>query len=109
MQFTRGDTQPLKFQRLDAEWHPITAVPDEMYFTVKTNYADKDFVLQKTLDDMTFGDDDCWHFVIEPSDTQELPVCTYVYDIEVTTGSNVFTISKGTLELLDEATWVENK
>ena len=108
MQFTRGDTQRLKFQRLDADGHPITAVPDEMYFTVKTNYADKDYVFQKSLDDMTF-EGGYWHFVIEPSDTQELPVCTYVYDIEVTTDGNVFTISKGTRELLDEATWVENK
>ena len=109
MQFTRGDTQPLKFQRLDADGEPITDVPDEMYFTVKKDYSVKEIVFQKNLDDMTLGDDDNWHFVIDPEDTQELPVGNYVYDIEVTTDGNVFTISKGTLKLLPEATWVENK
>jgi hypothetical protein len=109
MEFTRGDTQPLKFQRLDAYGNAITATPDEMFFTVKIDFSSEDVVFQKTLDDMTFGEDDCWHFVIEPSDTQNLPVRGYVYDIEVTTGENVFTISKGTLKLLPEATWSANK
>lgn len=109
MKFTRGDTQPLKFQRIDADGHVIMTVPDEMFFTVKLNYNTKDFVIQKTLSDMTLGSDGYWHFVINPEDTQELDVTTYVYDIEVTTSGIVFTISKGTLELLSEATWSCNK
>ena len=109
MEFTRGDTQPLKFQRIDAEGHVITDVPDEMFFTVKTDYKTKDVVFQKTLEDMTLGEDNHWHFVITPADTQTLPVGSYVYDIEVTTDGNVFTISKGSLKLLPEATWVDNK
>lgn len=109
MDFTRGDSQPIKFQRLDSDGNAITATPDEMYFTVKFSYKDETAVFQKTLDDMTFGEDNYWHFVIEPSDTQTLPVGKYVYDIEVTTGENVFTISKGTLTLLPEATWSTNK
>ena len=109
MQFTRGDTQPLKFQRLDAEGHAITQTPTAMYFTVKTDFNASDYVFQKSIEDMTLGEDNYWHFVINPEDTQALPVGNYVYDIEVTTEGNVFTISKGTLKLLAEATWYLNK
>ena len=109
MEFTRGDTQPLKFQRLDADGRVITTSPSKMFFTVKSDYKDKYFVFQKTLTEMTFGQDNYWHFIIEAADTQDLPVGTYVYDIEVTADGRVFTISKGTLKLLPEATWSSNK
>lgn len=109
MEFTRGDTQPLKFQRLDADGEPITTTPEKMFFTVKSSYKDKDHIFQKTLDDMELGDDNFWHFVLEPSDTETLAVGSYVYDIEVTENGNVFTISKGTIKLLPEATWSDNK
>ena len=48
MEFTRGDTQPLKFQRLDADGNAITATPDEMFFTVKIDFSSEDVVFQKT-------------------------------------------------------------
>ncbi len=109
MQFTRGDTQPLKFQRLDAEGHAITQTPTAMYFTVKTDFNASDYVFQKSLEDMTLGEDNYWHFTINPEDTQAIPIGNYVYDIEVTTEGNVFTISKGSLKLLAEATWYTNR
>ena len=109
MEFTRGDTQPLKFQRLDASGNVIIDRPEKIFFTVKSDYKDKEFIFQKTINDMTYSLDKFWHFTIEPSDTQTLPVGTYVYDIEVTANGRVFTISKGQLKLLPEATWSSNK
>lgn len=109
MNIVRGDTGAFKFQRLNADGEPITSTPDAMYFTVKKTFSTNTYVLQKTLSDMTLGEDDCWHFVLEPNDTASLGYGTYVYDIEVTTGEYVQTIAKGKLMLEEEATWKTNK
>ena len=106
----RGDTGLYKFQRLDSSGNPITTPPDAMFFTVKKSYGNKGEVFQKTLDDMDFDNtDNCWHFVIAPSDTQDLDYGQYVYDLEVTTDTYVQTIAKGKLVLDEEATWAANK
>jgi hypothetical protein len=109
MELTRGDSAPLKFQRKDANGDPILIAPAQMYFTVKKDWNQTDYVFQKTLADMTMSEDGYWHFVIEPSDTAVLPIGNYVFDIEVTVEGNVHTIAKGTLKLTAEATWVQNK
>lgn len=109
IEFHRGDSKPLKFQRLDADSQPILTPPTAMYFTVKRNFDTKEFVIQKTIEDMTLGEDGYWHFVIEPSDTEELPYDSYVYDLETDDEGFVLTISSGTLKLLKEATWKANK
>lgn len=109
MNIVRGDTGAFKFQRLNASGEPITSTPDAMYFTVKKSFSDNTYVLQKTLADMTLGEDNYWHFVLEPSDTASLGYGPYVYDIEVTSGEYVQTIAKGKLVLEEEATWITNK
>lgn len=109
MNIVRGDTGAFKFQRLNAGGEPITSTPDSMFFTVKKTFSTNTYVLQKNLSDMTLGEDDCWHFVLEPNDTASLDYGTYVYDIEVTTGEYVQTIAKGKLMLEEEATWKTNK
>ena len=109
MNIVRGDTGAFKFQRLDAGGDPITSTPDAMFFTVKKSFAFNAYVLQKDLSDMTFGEDDCWHFTLEPSDTASLDYGTYVYDIEVTTSEYVQTIAKGKLIIEEESTWESNK
>lgn len=109
MQIIRGDTCPLKFQCKDGGGTPITTVADAVYFTVKTSYDVEAVTFQKTLEDMTFDEDGTYHFEIEPSDTEELPYGTYVYDIEITRGDTVKTISQGQLKITKEATWKANK
>ena len=109
MTLVRGDTGAYKFQRLNAGGEPITSIPDEMFFTVKKSFLANAFVFQKTLSDMTLGEDDFWHLTIEPSDTAMLDYGAYVYDIEVTTDEYVQTIAKGKLEIEEESTWVSNK
>lgn len=106
---TRGDTYPFKFQRRDIEGNVITEAPASIYFTVKRNWKTEDVIFQKSAADMTLDPDGTWHCVIEPVDTEELKYGTYVYDIEVTTGTYVQTISKGSLEITEESTWKANK
>jgi hypothetical protein len=105
----RGDTGKFKFQRLDSEGSPITTQADELYFTVKVNSRNKQFVFQKTLEDMTFDEDGTYHFTIEPTDTDDLNFGTYVYDIEVKQAGVVSTIAMGDFILLDEVTYAENE
>lgn len=109
MILTRGDTGAYKFTRINAAGEPITEAPDALYFTVKRSFSYSDFVLQKSMEDMTLDNDGTWHFVIEPEDTATLDYGDYVYDIEVTVSDYVKTISKGKFSITEEATWAANK
>lgn len=109
MTLTRGDTGFYKFQRLDVNGDPITSIPVSLYFTVKKSFSTNVFIIQKTLSDMTLGEDNYWHIVIEPEDTINLKYGSYVFDIEVTTDNYVLTICKGQFEITEESTWSENK
>ena len=110
MELVRGDTGHYNFTRKDNEGHAILTTPLAIYFTVKESYDADDFVIQKTLNDMTMDESGKWHFTLLPSDTETLPFDKYVYDIEVTASANeVNTIAKGSFELLKEATWSINK
>ncbi len=109
MELTRGDTGQYNFQRINALGEVIMTTPTTLDFTVKHSYSDKQPVFQKKLEDMEMDEEGFWHFVIEPEDTELLEIDSYVYDIEVTDDGYVQTISKGTLRLLPEATWVGNR
>lgn len=106
---TRGDTGKFKFQRKNAEGHVILTAPDAIYFTVKRSFESSSVMFQKTLEDMTLDQDGMYHFTIAPADTAALDYGNYVYDVEVTELDYVQTISKGKLNLLEEATWYTNK
>lgn len=108
MEFIRGDTAKYKFQRHDADGNVITTKADNIYFTVKTNGYSDDVLLQKTIEDMEFDNDYYYHFVIEPSDTDNLSFGTYRYDIEVIQ-DNVKTTTVGELVLDEEITWVTDE
>ena len=109
MELTRGDSLPLKFQRLDDDGNVITVRPSALYFTVKKTFDHTTFILQKSIDDMTFGEDEFYHLVIDPSETAAIPYGDYVFDVEVTTEGYVWTIAKGILHITQEATWTVNK
>lgn len=84
---------------------------DEVYFTVKKSDKDKNFILQKTLDNgITLVDDEprTYNILIDATDTETLNVDTeYPFDIEIVTtkteGDIKKTIIKGVV-LLKEAT-----
>ena len=107
---TRGDTAKFKFQRKDNNGDIITTRPDEIFFTVKSNPKNLEFVFQKTKDDMVFDLDGTIHFTITPDDTNQLDwKRSYYYDIEVIVSGVKTTISYGSFVLRPEVTWVENE
>lgn len=106
---TRGDTRGYYFTRVDGAGQVISATPDSLYFTVKTSFNTPQFVLQKSLADMTIDEEYVYHFTILPEDTERLPYGTYVFDIQVTQDGVVTTIAKGKFVLTQEATWAINE
>lgn len=106
----RGDTRGYRFQRtLEDETTVIMESPDKMFVTFKKSYNDKSFVFQKTLDELYMDEEGWWHFTITPEDTNNLPYGKYYGDIERIIADDVKTIARGTLTLLEEATWASNE
>ena len=105
----RGDTHNLKFQRLDNEGNPILSKAEKIYFTVKIRPYASDFVLQKTIENMTFDSNGFYHFTIEPSDTDSLEPWTYVYDVEIIDGEYKQTISTGSVKIIADVTIPANE
>ena len=87
----RGETTIWKFQRKDSSGAVITDVPDEMYCSIKANYDDSDYVIQKsyTDGDITYADG-WWTITLSASDTLGLNVGKYVVDVKLITSSEVF-------------------
>lgn len=110
MQFYRGDNFKFKFQRKNSNDEAITTLPKKLYFTVKNNNYETDFLIQKTLENGIIKDEDnYYHVEILPEDTNNLKYKEYVYDIEVITDTYKKTIASGTLLLKKETTFVENE
>ena len=109
MQIIRGDTAKFKFRRLNADGEPILEMPIKIYFTVKRRFTDAEFILQKTIDDMQFDENGYFHFIVQPSDTDNLQYGDYVYDIEVITSNYKQTISIGSFKITKEVTFVGNE
>lgn len=108
MEFTRGDTYKIKFQRRDLNNEVITTKAQKMWLTVKKNWKTSTNLIQKTLAAGTISfsaDDYYYHVVFNPSDTKSLKYKTYVFDIQVENNGEVTTIYKGNIKLLNEATF----
>lgn len=93
----RGDTKQLSFCRKDDDGNAITTIAEKIYFTVKKSNLPTEYLLQKTISDMTFDNDGTYHFKLEASDTESLATGTYKYDIQVNVDGKKKTISKGNL------------
>jgi hypothetical protein len=109
IELIRGDSLSLKFQRKDPEGQPITTEADEVFFTVKKNTTTEEYILQKTIEDMTF-EDGTYHITILPEDTEELDYGSYVYDLEVCVGTDYKkTIAIGEFKIKEEVTFASNE
>lgn len=106
---TRGDTVGYTFQRLSSTGQVIKTTPQSLFFTVKHQFTDKEFVIQKKMNEMTLDNDGTWHFVLQSEDTESLDYGAYVFDIQVTDDDAVTTIAKGRFRLTEEATWAINE
>ena len=108
IEFTRGDTCPLKFSLLDKEGNVLTLTnADELYFTVKTNFSTTEKKLQKTFGqgDITHEEDGSYKLVIAPDDTDDWNYGSYVWDLELVSGDYTRTVAIGNLTLTNEVTF----
>lgn len=105
LEFTRGDTQFLKFQLKDGLNNPIQpAVEDNIYFTVKQNQNSSKILIQKKYPESMEYTDGYFNFVLNSEDTSELNYGTYQYDIELKSGDYVKTLGFGSITLTEEIT-----
>lgn len=105
---TRGDSCPLKFQRLDDAGEPILDEPDAMFFSVKKSTRAQNPIIRKTLEDMELGEDGYYHFTILPEETDGMNYGKYVFDVEVISGYKQ-TIAMGEFIVGDEVTFARNE
>ena len=118
-EFTRGDTKVLnKFRVTDKNGAVITlSASDQLYFTMKN--SNKEAVVKKKIGSgITLGNDGYYHITLESTDTEDLAVGTYLYDIELDLNTiNLFvnTIINGEITLNEDVTlkgdriWVMKK
>ena len=105
LEFTRGDTQFLKFQIKDGVGNAISPVTeDNLYFTVKQNQNSSKILIQKKYPDSIQYSDGYFNFVLNSEDTSNIPYGTYQYDIELKSGDYVKTLGFGTITLTEEIT-----
>ena len=109
IEFARGDTYQKGFV-LKANGATVTDTFDEIYFTVKTNYKETEYVFQKTMENSGIVDDGDGHYTlyIYPTDTNGLSFGDYDCDFEfVATGYKKTFYGK--LTLTPEVTHASNE
>lgn len=105
IEFTRGDTQFLKFELKDLEGNVVELTDvDKLYFTVKQNQNSKKVLIQKEYPSSITYTDGYFYFVLNSVDTADLPYGTYKYDIELKSREYVKTLGLGTITLTEEIT-----
>lgn len=110
LEFTRGDTQFIRFQLKDGQGNPITLADEGvLYFTVKKNKYSSDVLIQKKYPIDISYKDGYYGFTLNSEDTENLQYGTYQYDIELKLGYYVKTLGFGTITLTDEITFKEDE
>ena len=107
----RGDLRPVNFTVSDSDGQPANLEFDEIYFTVKASFLDKNFLFQKRLGDgsITREADGSYSFAILPEDTDHLRIAKYVFDIELVQNGLIKQTTVGELALTNEVTFAENE
>lgn len=101
MELIRGDTHLFKVRLKNITLDEI----DSVFVTCRKDIYSKDFIFQKTIDDVTIDNNLYVHFAFNPSDTQALPYGNYVFDIEVTLKSGYRKTKLFNFNLTGEATF----
>lgn len=80
----QGNDKAFSFTRTDIQGNLITTVPQGIWFTVKANYENKSFVIQKTLGNgIEQNSDGSWNVLINAEDTANLKTGKYVCDVKI--------------------------
>ena len=105
LEFPRGNTFEFSFDLLDEENKKITRL-DEIYFTIKKNYKDTDYLLQKRLsrkDGLSFFDSEVT-VLLKYEDTIKLDFSRYTYDVAIKVDDLFKTVLIGNVELTKNVT-----
>lgn len=95
----RGDTLQFRLNFIDSE-----SEPDGLYLTVKDKSSDTTVILQKTLNDgiVKVEDEISYDFTITHTDTKDLKLNNYIYQILALYGSDYETLVEGKLVITPE-------
>lgn len=106
----RGDIKHIKFSVTNRDGTKVVDF-DEIYFTVKKDFKQIDYLIQKRLSQNTIkkGEDDYFYFTIEPSDTDNLKYGSYVFDIELVKDNSIKQTTVGMLIVTNEVTFINNE
>lgn len=109
IEFARGDTYQKGFL-LKQNGAIVTDTFTDIYFTVKGNYEETDYVFQKKMSAGGISDDGNGHYTlyIEPSDTNGLSFGEYDCDFEFV-GEGYKKTFAGVLKLTKEVTHQANE
>ena len=95
----RGDT--LSF---NIEVTGSTTTLDDAYFTIKKNYDDSPVAQVSLGSGITDLGGGLYVVRLAPSMTYDLPIGKYYYDLRLYVESDVFTVKRGIIELVNDAT-----
>jgi hypothetical protein len=102
---TKGDTLSFGMELFDGNGEAFTDELESAFFTCKQNYTDSVNVFQKSLGNgITKADDGQYIVRVAPEDTIGMEAGKYFFDLQIGTDSDVFTISKGVLEIEQDVT-----
>lgn len=95
----RGDTLAFSF-----EVEGIDTL-DTAYFSCKANADDENYVFQKSLiDGISLVETGKYRVRVAPTDTKDIEVGSYYYDLEIGVNSDIYTILKGVLKVEQDVT-----
>lgn len=106
LEMVKNDTLSFNFQLKGLEGQQ----PYNILFTCKGNPDDSEYIFRRQIGDgislLSYDEDQdilTYTLRIAPDDTENISCGRYFYDLEVTVNSDVFTLLRGRLELLWEA------
>lgn len=107
----RGDIRSVIFTVTGADGELSDITFDEIYFTVKKYFTDRHYCFQKRFGDGTIEliESGTYSFTVIPSDTDNLEVGQYVFDVELISGTDIKQTTVGKFILTDEVTYAENE
>ena len=105
IRMARGDMETRTILLKNSSGTAYSTVPDEIYFTVKKNANDHDYLFQKRLDSgIVMIETGKYQLVIMPTDTDGLAFGTYDCDFEIIKEGEIKKTFVGTLVIAKEVT-----
>lgn len=99
----RGDTLRFSFSISDINGDPDSITGAK--FTCKKNIDDDTYLFQKTLNSgITLIESGKYTVRISPSDTKDLPIQKYYYDLEIIIDNDIYTLLIGQIDLIPDVT-----